>query len=513
MAYLVGIDVGTSGTKTALFDLRGRCLASKLIEYPLHAPKPGWSEQEPEDWWQATCKSLKAVTAKIKASEIKGVSFSGQMHGSVFLDKDNKVIRECILWNDSRTHRECDEMYERLGRKNLHRWTANPALCGFTAPKVLWLRNHERRNYARLKTLVLPKDYVRYRLTGEICMEVADAAGTLLFDVQKRAWSQQVLKGLEIDPDIMPKVIESQDVAGYITREAARKTGLEEGTPVIAGGADNPCGAIGTGVVREGRVLCSLGTSGVLFAPTQKMRRDPNLALHSFCHSVPNMWYLMGVVLSAGMSLRWYRDRLAGEEQALAKKRNTDVYNILMKEAAKAGLGSEGLLFLPYLMGERSPHGDPHAKGVYFGLTFRHEKAHLIRAIIEGVAFGMLDSLEICRKLKVDIGEIRATGGGARSPLWLQIIADTFGEEVVTVSSKEGPALGAAILAGVGAGVYDSIQEATDRVVKITRSFKPDKKRHRAYREHYELYRSLYPLLKQSFREVTDLVERTSGTE
>jgi len=510
MPYLVGIDVGTSGTKTVLFDTRGRSVASKMIEHPLHAPKPGWSEQDPEDWWRATCQSLRGVTARVKAAEIKGISFSGQMHGSVFLDGKRNVIRECILWNDSRTHRECDEIYTRLGRKNLHQWTANPALCGFTAPKVLWLRNHEPRNYARVRTLVLPKDYIRFRLTGEICMEVSDAAGTLLFDVQKRKWSPQVLKGLEIDPAIMPRVIESQDVAGHITREAARLTGLKEGTPVIAGGADNPCGAIGTGVVREGRVLCSLGTSGVLFAPTNKMRRDPNLALHSFCHSVPGLWYLMGVVLSAGMSLRWYRDRIAGEERALAKRKRTDVYNLLMDQAAGVGRGSEGLIFLPYLMGERSPHGDPHAKGVFFGLTYRHEKAHLVRAILEGVAFGMLDSLEICRRLKVNIGEIRATGGGARSRLWLQIIADAFGEEVVTVSSEEGPALGAAILAGVGAGVYGSIAEAADRVVKITRSYKPDRKRHQTYGEYYALFRSLYPLLKGSFREMSELVDRTS---
>jgi len=511
MAYLVGIDVGTSGTKTVLFDTRGKTVASKMMEYPLHAPKPGWSEQDPEDWWNAACKTLRAVTAKVKTSEIKGVSFSGQMHGSVFLDKNNTVIRECILWNDSRTHKECDEIYERLGAKNLHRWTANPALTGFTAPKVLWLRNHEKANYRRLKTLVLPKDYVRYRLTGEIAMDVADAAGTLLFDVQKRKWSKQVLEGLDIDPSIMPPLLESQDVAGHITAEAAKKTGLKEGTPVIAGGADNPCGAIGTGVVTEGRVLCSLGTSGVLFAPTEKMRRDPNLALHSFCHSVPGLWYLMGVVLSAGMSLRWYRDRLGGEEMALAKKRKTDVYNLLMEEAQNAGLGSEGLIFLPYLMGERSPHGDPHAKGVFFGLTFRHGKSHIIRSILEGVTFGLLDSLEVCRKLGVDIGEIRATGGGARSSLWLQIIADAVGEEVVTVSSEEGPALGAAILAGGGSGVYGAVKEAADKVVKITGSYKPDKKRNRMYREQYEIFRSLYPLLKNSFREVTELVERQQG--
>jgi xylulokinase len=508
MEYLVGIDVGTSGTKTVLFDTEGKKIAGKMIEYPLHAPHPAWAEQDPKDWWEACKKSLRYVTSKVDTSKIRGVSLSGQMHGSVFLDRNNQVIRNCILWCDGRTHKECDEIYRRVGRAKFHRWTANPALTGFTAPKVLWLRNNEPANFRRLETLVLPKDYIRYLLTGEICMEVSDAAGTVLFDVAKREWCAPLMKALDLDMSILPPVLESQEVAGTVTKEAARATGLKEGTPVIAGGADNTCGAIGTGVVKEGRVLCSLGTSGIIFAPSGTMRRDPSLGLHSFCHSVPNVWYLMGCMLSAGMSLRWFRDRMAGEETAQAQRRKTDVYDILMEKAQTAPLGSEGLIFLPYLMGERSPHGNPHAKGVFFGLTFRHGKEHIIRAIIEGVTFGLLDSLEICRDLKVKIGEIRATGGGARSKFWLQTLADVFGKEVVTVNTEEGPALGAALLAGVGAGVYPSVIEATDQVVKVTGSFKPDRKRHSAYREQYELFHSLYPLLKDSFAEVSSLVEK-----
>ncbi|MGQ9630028.1 MAG: xylulokinase [bacterium] len=510
MAYLIGVDIGTTGAKTALFNLKGETVRSAFEEYPLHTPHPLWSEQNPEDWWEATVKTLRRVVSGIDVGEVKGISFSGQMHGSVFLDKDNKVIRPCILWNDQRTDKQCKDAIDKLGQTTLNELTGNTVLSGFTLPKVLWLRENEPQNFERLRTVVLPKDYVRYRLAGEICMEVSDAAGTLMFDVKNRRWSEELMRRLDLDPGILPKCVESIDVAGEITREAAELTGLNRGTPVVAGGADNTCGAVGTGIIKNGRVLASTGTSGVIFCHTDEMKMDPKQRIHSFNHSVPNKWYLMGCMLSAGLSLRWFRDNLAQKEVEEAAKRNVDPYEIMTAEAGRVPVGSEGLIFLPYLMGERSPHGDANAKGVFFGLTPRHGKGHLIRAILEGVSFGMRDMLDIMRELGQDIREIRATGGGAKSPLWRQIQADILGAPILTVNAQEGPAFGAALLAGVGAGVYSNLEEAVEETVRVVGETEPIEENARIYDRYYEIYHSLYPILKPKFAEVNALARGKS---
>ncbi|MBN2325852.1 MAG: xylulokinase [Candidatus Omnitrophica bacterium] len=500
MAYLIGIDVGTSGTKTVLFDEEGKALASRTVEYPLHTPNPGWTEQDPEDWWNAAVNSIQAVLGEsgVDASEIKGVGLSGQMHGSVFMDEKNQVVRPAILWNDSRTADECHEITQTIGAEKLIQLASNPALTGFTAPKAVWLKNHEPENFKRTKTLFLPKDYVRFRLTGEIAMEVSDGAGTLLFNVKERSWCHEILDGLGIPRDWMPKLYESTDVCGTITGEIAALTGLKEGTPVVGGGADNACGATGTGVVVEGRVLSSLGTSGVILGPSAKPDTDPQGRAHTFCHSVPNMWYLMGVILSAGMSLRWYRDVVADSERQEGAEEGRDPYDILTTLAEKAPVGSEGLIFLPYLTGERTPLKDPYARGGFIGLTIRHQRRHLIRAVLEGITFAMRDSLEIFRSLGVEINEVRATGGGAKSAFWKQLQADIYGCEIATIGSDQGPAFGAAIMAGVGSGVYASIPEACDAIIKVVQRTEPDAGRVKEYDEYYAVYHSLYPGIREA---------------
>lgn len=500
MAYLIGIDVGTSGTKTVLFDETGKALASATEEYPLLTPNPGWTEQVPEDWWQATVKSIQAVLSQsgIPAGEIKGIGLSGQMHGSVFLDDKNQVVRPAILWNDSRTAAECDEITQTIGEKRLLDLASNPALTGFTAPKAVWLKNKEPENFKKTKTLCLPKDYIRYRLTGEMAMEVSDGAGTLLFNVKQRNWSEEILDALGIPRQWMPPIQESTDVIGVVTAEVAALTGLKPGTPVVGGGADNACGATGTGVVVEGRVLSSIGTSGVILGPMQSPQTDPEGRAHTFCHSVPNVWYLMGVVLSAGMSLRWYRDIVADSERSQASQAGCDPYEILTRLAQSAPVGSEGLIFLPYLTGERTPHKDPHARGGWIGLTIRHQRAHLIRAVLEGITFAMRDSLEILKAQGVEVKEVRATGGGAKSAFWKQLQADIYGCEIATISSDQGPAFGAAIMAGVGTGVYGSIPEACDAIIRVVERTAPNAANAKEYNEYYEVYRNLYPSIRSA---------------
>jgi len=500
MAYLIGIDVGTSGTKTVLFDEAGHARASATIEYPLHTPNPGWTEQDPEDWWQATVKSIQAVLGQsgVPAGEVKGLGLSGQMHGSVFLDEKNQVVRPAILWNDSRTADECDEITRIIGERHLIELASNPALTGFTAPKAVWLKNKEPENFKRTRTLCLPKDYVRFRLTGAMAMEVSDGAGTLLFDVKKRTWSREILEKLGIPVEWMPKLHESTDVCGTITPEAANLTGLKAGTPVVGGGADNACGATGTGVVVEGRVLSSIGTSGVILAPSKTPQTDPEGRAHTFCHSVPNLWYLMGVVLSAGMSLRWYRDVIADTERAQGGQTGRDPYDVLTQLAQESPVGSEGLIFLPYLTGERTPLKDPYARGGFIGLTIRHQRRHLVRAVLEGITFAMRDSLEIVRSLGVRIDEVRATGGGAKSAFWKQMQADIFGCEIATLGADQWPAFGAAIMAGVGTGVYSSIPEACDAILTVVERTEPDPARVKEYEDYYQVYHSLYPGIREA---------------
>ncbi len=475
MTYLIGIDVGTTGAKTILVDEAGKLHASALEEYPLHTPQPKWAEQDSEDWWQAIVKSIQRVLAEsqVLPDEIKGLGLSGQMHGLVLMDGERRVLRPAILWCDVRTTEQCRYITGTVGENLLVQSTCNPALEGFTAPKAIWVRDNEPEVLDKTTTILLPKDYVRFCLTGEIAAEVSDAAGTLLFDVRNRRWSEEVLRKLDIDSDLLPPVYESVDVCGKITAEVAELTGLRAETSVVGGGADNACSAVGNGIVKAGRVSASVGTSGAIVAHTDEAKVDLNLRAHSFCHSAPHKWYLMGVVLSAGGAFRWFRDSLGDHEVAAAKIEGVDPYEILTREAAEAPVGSEGLIFLPYLTGERTPHADANAKATFFGMTLRHGKPHLVRSVMEGVAYVLRDSLEIIRELDVPIEQICATGGGARSPLWRQIQADVYNAELVTINIAEGPAFGAAILAGVGTGVYDSVESAANEIVKITSTTQP----------------------------------------
>lgn len=504
MAYLMGIDIGTTGTKTILMQESGKILSSSVQEYSLQTPWPNWAEQNPEDWWMATVKSISKVLSdsKIGGENIKGIGLSGQMHGAVFIDKDYKVLRPCILWCDQRTAKQCDYITEKIGKHRLIELACNPALTGFTAGKVIWVRDNEPEVYQNTFKILLPKDYIRFRLTGSFATEVSDASGTLFLDVKKRRWSDEILKKLDIDRGLMPECFESPLVSGKINSKASRLTGLKAGTPVVGGGGDNAAAAVGSGIVKEGMISSSIGTSGVVFAFSQKVKTRA----HTFCHAVPGKWHVMGVMLSAGGSLRWFRDNLGAEEVKEAKKRNLDPYEVLIEKATTAPPGCEGLIFLPYLAGERAPHANPNAKGVFFGLTLRHRKAHLIRSILEGVAFGLRDSLEMIRGMGISVKEVRALGGGARSSLWRQMQADIMNLEMATVNVTEGAAFGAAILAGVGTGVYDSVEEACDNLILITSRTKPIRENVKIYHEYYKVYRGLYPALTLDFDRVNSLV-------
>ena len=508
MGVTLGIDVGTSGTKTVAIDETGRILAGASAEYPCAHPKPGWSEQDPELWWAATRETIHAVLDKagLKPGDIAGVGLSGQMHGSVFLDAGGKVIRPALLWNDQRTGAECAEIEERAGgREALIRLVANRALTGFTAPKILWTRRHEPAHWDRVRQVLLPKDYVRYRLSGQYATEVSDAAGTLLLDVANRRWSTELLGKLDLDPSLLPPCYESFEVSAKVGRIGAEATGLAEGTPVVGGGGDQPAGAVGTGIVRPGAVSAAMGTSGVVFAHTDQAGFDPLGRLQRGCHAVPGAWCAMGVVLSAGGSLQWFRNQLAGAEVEAAKARGVDPYFLLTDEAATVGPGAEGLFFLPYLTGERSPHFDPDAKGGWIGLTVRHGRGHLIRSLLEGATFAMRDSLELIRDMGVDPTEIRLSGGGARNALWRQLQADIYGHDCQTVNATEGPAFGVALLAQVGTGGFASVPEACDATIRTVDSTPVDPKARAFYDRAYAVYRRLYPELRDTFRAMSDL--------
>lgn len=511
MAVYLGIDIGTSGTKTLAMRKDGRIVARTTVEYPLYSPRPGWSEQNPEDWWQATVESVQTVLkqGKIKPAEVAGIGLSGQMHGSVFLDKSHEVIRPAILWNDQRTHAECEEIESRAGgRRKLIGLVANPALTGFTAPKIVWLRNHEPRNYARTVQVLLPKDYIRFRLTGEFATEVSDASGTLLLDVAGRRWCRPLLDKLEIDPDLLPAVYESEEVSGQLTESTARLLGLPAGVPVVGGGGDQAAGAVGNGIVSRGAISATMGTSGVVFAHSDEVQIDPEGRVHTFCHAVRGKWHVMGVVLSAAGSLQWYRNTLGDAEVAVAKGMNVDPYELLTAEAAQAPPGSEGLFFLPYLTGERTPHADPHARGAWIGLSLRHGRAHLVRSVMEGATYAMRDCLEIIEGMNIPIRETRLSGGGARSKFWRQMQADVYGRKVVTVNSEEGPAYGVALLAAAGTGAYKSVVEACSATISVSTRTSPSAKSVRAYNETYPVYGQLYRSLKGDFRTIANVVSK-----
>ncbi|GAB4565476.1 MAG: xylulokinase [Anaerolineae bacterium] len=514
MGYLLGIDIGTSGTRAILVDpATGDVIAGATDEYPLYTPQPQWAEQEPSDWWRATCNAVKAALAKagITGDEVQGVGLSGQMHGVVLLDENDEVLRSSLIWCDQRSQPQCDWITERVGAERLIELTSNPALTGFSAPKLLWVRDHQPEIFEKARTFLLPKDFIRFKLTGEKATEVSDASGTLLFDVKNRRWSQEMLELLGIDPAMLPKAYESPEVTGYINAEAARLTGLKEGTPVVGGGGDQAAGAVGNGIVRRGVVSCTVGSSGVVFAYAEKPERDPLGRVHTFCHAVPGAWHIMGVTQGAGLSLRWFRDQFGGLEQVLAANLGVDPYELLTQEAALAPVGCEGLIFLPYLMGERTPHLDADAKGVFFGLTARHTRRDMIRAILEGVAYSLRDSFEIMREMSVPIEQVRASGGGARSALWRQIQADVYNTEMVTINATEGPAYGVALLAGVGTGVWSSVPEACDATIKITGRTAPDPERVRIYDAYYQVYRGLYSKLKPAYDQVAEIIRTFNG--
>jgi xylulokinase len=513
VSITLGIDIGTSGTKTLAIDERGTILASASAEYPCAHPKPGWSEQDPELWWNATIKTLKIVLAagKFAPADVAGIGLSGQMHGSVLLDQAGKVVRPALLWNDQRTAAECREIEERAGgREALVRMVANPALTGFTAPKLLWVRKHEPASWERVRQVLLPKDYIRYRLTGTFATEVSDASGTLMLDVANRRWSRELLSKLEIDPALLPSCHESPVPSAQVSAMAAAATGVPKGTPVVGGGGDQPAGAVGNGIVRQGVVSATMGTSGVVFAHTDQLGFDPMGRLQRGCHAVPGAWHVMGVVLSAGGSLQWFRNELGKAEVTMAKEQGIDPYVLLTGEAAIAGPGAEGLFFLPYLTGERTPHFDPDAKGGWVGLTVRHGRPHMIRAVLEGATFAMRDSLELIREMGVEIDQVRLSGGGARNALWRQIQADIYGCDAYTLNSTEGPAFGVALLAQVGTGGFASVPEACDATIRTVESTTVDPRVKTFYDQAYAIYRKLYLDLRDSFRAISELVAHHS---
>jgi xylulokinase len=491
MANLLGIDVGTGGTRAIVIDAAGRIVGSATHEHvPFASPETGWAEQDPGDWWHAACGAVPAAlaAAHLTGDDITAIGFSGQMHGSVLLDDRGEVIRPALIWCDQRTDAQCREITETIGAARLIELTYNPALTGFTLPKLLWVREHEPQAWERVRAVLLPKDYVRYRLTGERATDVADASGTLLFDVGGRRWSGDMLDAMELDAAILPRAYESPEVTGTVSTEGAAATGLRPGTPVVAGGGDQAAGAVGMGIVRAGAVSATIGTSGVVFAATDRPALDPGGRVHTFCHAVPGRWHIMGVTQGAGLSLRWFRDQFgAGADDG------RDPYERLTEEAARVPPGAGGVLWAPYLMGERTPHLDPHARAALLGLTASHTRAHVVRAILEGVTFSLKDTFSIFSEMQVPVTGVRLGGGGARSALWRQIQADIYGHPVEIVEAEEGAAYGAALLAGVGGGVWRTVDDACTAVVRVATRVTPDPAARAVMARQYEAFRAIYP--------------------
>ena len=491
----IGVDVGTSGTKALLMSEDGGVLKSSLREYPLSTPRNGWAEQDPVLWRDAAVDAIREVAHGIDASAVKAVGLTGQMHGLVCLDKSDNVLRPAILWCDQRTALECDEITELVGAERLIELTANPALTGFTAPKILWVRKNEPEIYAKIAKIMLPKDYIRYVLTGENASDMSDASGTGLLNVSRRAWDSEVLSKLGVDSSWLGKLYESPEITGNLTQKAADMTGLRVGTPVIAGAGDNAAAAIGTGVARDGQAFVTIGSSGVVFAHTSQMRLDKGGRVHTFCAAVPGEWHIMGVTLAAGMSLKWFRDNFSPGTS----------YSELTIMAAKTPIGADRLMFLPYLNGERSPHLDPDARGAFVGLSASHGLAHLTRAVLEGVTYSLRDCYDIILEMGARFEEITGCGGGMSSEFWRRMTADVFGARVVTAQTSDGPALGAAMLASVGSGAYAGVPEVCDAVIKLTDSIDPNEQSGREYARCHEIYKSLYTNLRSSFRQLQGL--------
>lgn len=507
MSYVIGVDLGTSGTKTVLFDEIGNVIASHTVEYPLYQEKNGWAEQDPLDWYNATITTIKTVLDKsnIDSAEIKGIGLSGQMHGLVMLDKDFNVLRKSIIWCDQRTGKECEEITEIVGAEKVIEITANPVLTGFTASKIRWVMKNEPDVFEKCRYILLPKDYVRLMLTGELATEVSDASGMQLLDVPNRKWSKTMLDALNISEDMLGKVYESPEVTGEITQKVADITGLKKGTIVVGGAGDNAAASVGTGVVEDGKAFTTIGTSGVVYAHTSKVTIDPKGRVHTFCCAVPNCWHVMGVTQGAGLSLKWFRDNFCTSEKETAKLMGVDEYYLMDKEAEKIPVGADRLLYLPYLMGERTPHLDPNARGMFFGLSAIHGKSHMLRAVLEGVAYSLRDCVEVFREMNINVNDMMACGGGGTSPLWRQMLADLYACDVKTVASKEGPALGVGILALTGSGVYSSVQEACANIIKTDKVQAPINDNIPKYEKYYQLYIEIYPAIKEQCQKLASL--------
>lgn len=495
--YVLGIDVGTGGNRALIIDDQGRLISSATAEHePFASPKIGWAEQHPEDWWKACGLAVRQALSKARLAgdAVACVGFSGQMHGAVMLDERSKVVRPALIWCDVRTEPQCRELTEKIGAERIIQLTCNPALPNFTLTKFLWVRENEPENWKRVRSVMLPKDYVRFRLTGDRAIDVADASGTLMLDVTHRRWSNEVLQAAEIDERILPALCESPDICGKVSAEGAAATGLKVGTPVVAGAGDQAAGATGMGIVAAGAVSATIGTSGVVFASTDRPALDPKGRLHTFCHAIPGRWHVMGVTQAAGLSLRWFRDQFGA-----GKDDGRDPYERLSDEAAAAPPGSDGLLWTPYLMGERTPHLDANARGALVGLTASHTRAHVIRAILEGVAFSLRDTFTIFSEMRVPVRRIRLGGGGARSRLWRQIQADVYGHEVEIVEAEEGAAYGAAILAGVGAKIWPTVDDACYSVVRVAERVSQRTETATTMNAAYAAYRRVYPATKNVF--------------
>lgn len=492
--YLIGIDIGTSGTKSVLFDTAGAKIAESTVEYPLYQPENGWAEQNPEDWWGAVVKTLGELSAAADG-EIAGIGLSGQMHSLVMLDGDGEVIRPSILWCDGRTAEECTEIEAMLGRERLVEITANPALCGFTASKILWVKKHEPKNFARCRHILLAKDYIRYKLSGEFVTEYSDASGMQLLDVKNRCWSEEVVSALGINTGMLASLCESCAVSARVSDSAAALTGISAGTPIAGGAGDNAAAAVGMGVCHDGDAFTTIGTSGVVFVHTDEPKIDKKGRIHAFCAAVPGTWHVMGVTQAAGLSLNWFRRNFAP----------TVSYKELDSMCESLPIGSERLIYLPYLMGERTPLLDPDARGVFFGLSASHSTPHLTRAVIEGVSFSLRSCLDVISEVGIEASSMAICGGGGKSPFWRRMLSDIYEREISVPESDEGAALGAAILAAVAAGIYGSVAKACSALVRMKSTVTPDSERHLEYMKYYRIYKELYTSLGEEFKKLANV--------
>lgn len=490
----LGIDIGTGGSRAVVIDENGEVIASAMaLHEDFVSPEIGWAEQDPEDWWRACKETIAGILQSVNAEEITAVGFSGQMHGSVFLDSSDHVIRPALLWCDQRTQRQCSRINETIGKERLIELVCNPSITGFTLPKLLWLRENELHNWARVSAVLLPKDYIRLRLSGDKASDVADSSGTLFFDVQNRKWSREMLAAFEIDERLLPKVYESIEDTGSVSAIGASETGLKAGTLIVAGAGDNAAGAIGMGIVENGKVSATIGTSGVIFAVSDAPRLDLQGRIHTLCHAIPNRWHNTGITLSAGLSFKWFRENFG----------NGKSYDELVRDAEKVPSGSDGAIWVPYLMGERTPHLDANARAAFVGITASHTRAHFTRAVLEGVAFSLRDSIEIFKASGVEVASIRLSGGGAKSPLWRQIQADVYGKPVELIEADEGAAFGAAILAGVGAGAWGTVEEACLKTIRVADIIEPNADSQEMLERNYNAYRMLYTALRPSVEIIT----------